>query len=227
MNKLIKSLIVVLSTFAISTAATAIDISIGAAYNGGLAYAEAKETNGTGGDVDTEDGVLDTSHMGVFVEAGNEMVSVGLEYQMEDIDTNEAENVTRDLAGGQGTNSPANDGTAVTNRVSATIEEMYTLYASVMIPNTSMYVKASYVQGNVATKESLGTGGSYGDEDLKGTGLGVGTKYTADNGLFVGFEGMYTEYDKITATNDNDSEKKVEITDMSGLNLSLRVGKTF
>ena len=96
-----------------------------------------------------------------------------------------------------------------------------------MIPNTSMYVKASYVQGNVATKESLGTGGSYGDEDLKGTGLGVGTKYTADNGLFVGFEGMYTEYDKITATNDNDSTKKVEITDMSGLNLSLRVGKTF
>ena len=38
---------------------------------------------------------------------------------------------------------------------------------------------------------------------------------------------MYTEYDKITATNDNDSTKKVEISDMSGLNLSLRVGKTF
>ena len=227
MNTLIKSLIVVLSTFAISTAASAVSISVGAAYNGGLAYAEAKETNGTGGDVDTEDGVLDTSHMGVFVEVGNETLALGVEYQMEDIDTNEATNVTRDLAGGQGQNLGPNEGTAVTNRVSATIEEMYTVYASVMIPNTSMYVKASYVQGNVATKESLGTGGSYGDEDLKGTGLGVGTKYTADNGLFVGFEGMYTEYDKITATNDNDSEKKVEITDMSGLNLSLRVGKTF
>ena len=96
MNKLIKSLIVVLSTFAISTAASAVSISVGAAYNGGLAYAEAKETNGTGGDVDTEDGVLDTSHMGVFVEVGNETLALGVEYQMEDIDTNEATNVTRD-----------------------------------------------------------------------------------------------------------------------------------
>ena len=211
MSKLFKVLLVVFSTFAISNYASAISISAGIAGNAMLGFGEATET---------EDGMMDMSHGSIFAEVGNEMFALGVEYNMEDIDTPEADAIRVDMT----TSSTV---TAQTNTVKATISEMVTAYVQVMVPNSGFYGKLGMVSADVITKENLGTGGAYGDEDLDGTLVGVGFRNTLDNGLFFGIEVSSTSFDDITAKNTTDSTKQVKIRELHQVGASFRLGKTF
>ena len=165
MSKLIKVLLVVFSTFAISNYASAVTISAGIAGNAMLGFGEAVETNGEKSQ--TADGMMDMSHAAIFAEVGTDMFALGVEYNMEDIDTPEADAIRVDM-------TTAQSFTAQTNTVKATIQDMVTVYVQAMVPNSGFYGKLGIVNADVATKENLGTGGSYGDESIDGTLVGVG-----------------------------------------------------
>ena len=217
MSKLIKVMLVVFSTFALASTASAVQFSVGAAGNAVLGYGTGSEskTSGAVTTTESESGLLDVSHGAVFAEVGTEVFAVGFEYNFEDIDTPEAKNIQED------------GGTATTNTVKATIEDMMTYYVTLNIPNTGLYGKLGIVQADVATNEVLGTGGKYDDEELEGTQVGLGYKNSLDNGFFYGFEVAVTEYDDVTSTNKNDATVKVKIENLNTVGASFRVGKTF
>ena len=218
MSKLIKVLLVVFSTFAISNYASAITISAGIAGNAMLGFGEAIETNGEKSQ--TADGMMDMSHAAIFAEVGTDVFAFGVEYNMEDIDTPEADAIRVDM-------TTAQSFTAQTNTVKATIQDMVTIYVQAMVPNSGFYGKLGFVSADVATKENLGTGGSYGDEDIEGTLVGVGFRNTLDNGLFFGLEVSSTSFDDVTAKNTTDTTKQVKVRELHQVGASFRIGKTF
>ena len=57
--------------------------------------------------------------------------------------------------------------------------------------------------------------------------VGLGYNHTADNGVFVRVELAATEYDDVSATNVNDSEKTVTVSEMYGATASIKIGKSF
>ena len=80
---------------------------------------------------------------------------------------------------------------------------------------------------DVATQESLGTGGAYPDVDTTGYTVGLGYQHTADNGVFARLEVSVSEYDNVSAVNSNESDKEITVSDMYGAVASFKVGKSF
>ena len=89
------------------------------------------------------------------------------------------------------------------------------------------YLKLGYSQADVATQESLGTGGAYPDVDTDGYTVGLGYQHKADNGMFIRVEASASEYSDVSASNTNETDKKVSVTDMYGAQAAVKVGKTF
>ena len=129
----------------------------------------------------------------------------------------------------QNTNKQRDDvesGSLKTNTVKASFEDHTTIYANVNITENA-YVKLGYVMADVATEESLGTGGAYPNVDTDGYTIGVGVQHNADNGFFVRLEGTVSDYDDVSASNSNEADKKVSVSNMYGAAASLKVGKSF
>ena len=74
------------------------------------------------------------------------------------------------------------------------------------------------------TNESLGTGGSYGNTDLDGTMLGLGYRKTMDNGMFVGFEGNYLDFDGASLTS---GDMTVNLKNLNGVTGKVSLGRSF
>ena len=146
-----------------------------------------------------------------------------------DIDSDENVNVQHDGNTQGGNKFGAGNGTAKTNTAKVSLEDMMTLYVLFKHDN-GVYVKLGAVQGDVITKEVLGTGGSYGNVDLEGITVGLGFRNELDNGAFIGVELAGYEIDDMEATNTSDgagNHKKVKIQDILGASASLKFGKTF
>ena len=190
-------------------------LSIGAAYNYSGFMAIGKETKDVAGtdEVTEEDGAFDASYSSVFVEyAVSDQVSLGLERHMEDITTP--------------TNTNFKNGNS--NSVKATFKDHTTLYANINMP-FSTYFKLGVSMVDVATQESLGTGGSYKDVDTMGITAGLGYNLSLDNGVFVRTEISASQYDDVSATNQtaDGNAQKVEVMDMYGATATIRIGKSF
>ncbi len=197
-------------------------VSIGVGYNYSGFYGVGKESSTSSGDgviTSTEEaGAFDDTVGSVFLEyAANDMVSLGLEYIMEDIETPENVNV-------QGTT--AGEGSPVSNKVKADFEDHVTLYANINMPFNT-YLKLGYVMVDVATKETLGTGGSYGNVDTTGYTAGLGLNINLDSGIFVRTELSATSYDDVSTTNSNETDKKISVSDMMSATAGIKIGKTF
>ena len=197
-------------------------VSIGVGYNYSGFYGVGKETATSSGNgvktVTEEAGAFDDTVASVFLEyAASDVVSLGLEYIMEDIETPENVNV-------QGTT--AGEGSPVNNKVKADFEDHVTLYANINMPFNT-YLKLGYVMVDVATKETLGTGGAYGNVDTTGYTAGLGLNINLDNGIFVRTELSATSYDDVSTTNTNEADKKVSVTDMMSATAGIKIGKTF
>ena len=231
MNKTIKSFLTIVSSFFIATASySAPGLTIGASGNLMVLAAEGTETLETGNTV-TEYGALEASHGAVFVEiAPTDNLAIGIEAVVGDIDSDENVNVQHDgdTTGAENDHKQAGNGTAKENKAKASIEDMMTLYVMFKHDNGA-YVKLGAVQGDVVTKEVLGTGGSYGDVDLEGFMFGVGFRNELDSGVFIGVELAGYDIDDMEATNTSDAtnHKKIVIQDVLGASASLKVGKTF
>ena len=197
-------------------------LSVGVGYTSGVFMGTGKETSTSGAGTvrhtdGEETGVFQDSVSSAFVEYNVGMVSVGVEYYLEDINTPENTN-------SQWTSGIA--GSRVNNTVKASFQDHTTIYANLNITE-SAYLKVGYVMVDVATEESLGTGGAYPNVDTSGYTVGVGAQYNADNGFFVRIEGTVSDYDDVSATNSNEADKKVSVSNMYGAGASLKVGKSF
>ena len=153
----------------------------------------------------------------IFLEAKfNDKFVLGVDYVPHSLDTETTENT-------QTTTTASATGT---NKVQIDFEDYTTVYAAIYL-NENVYAKAGYVQVDAITNEVLATGGSYGNETFDGYTLGLGYNRDLDNGAFVRFEGNYTDFDGVTATNTADTTKSITIDGITGYGAKISVGKNF
>ena len=227
MNKLTRALLVIVTSFVFANYASAFSFSAGVAGNLQVYAGKGVEHNGgtTGNNLQEANGAFDSSHPAIFLEGDvTDMVTIGLEYAPEAIESPENINVQRDGT----TGGDYIGGSDKTNKASVEYEDITTLYANISLPQIEgSYLKLGYISMDVITTESLGTGGSYNDVDLDGILVGAGYKRMGDNGMFVAVEFTVADMDDVEATNTTDTTKKVQVKDIYGATASLRIGKTF
>ena len=197
-------------------------LSIGLGYNSSAFMGTGKETSTSGAGTaritdGNETGFFEDSVSSAFIEYNVGIVSFGVEYMLEDIKTPENTNSQR---------ASVEAGALKDNKVKASFEDHTTFYANINITE-SAYLKVGYVMADVATQESLGTGGAYPNVDTDGYTIGVGVQHIADNGIFVRLEGTVSDYDDVSANNANEADKKVSVSNMYGAAASLKIGKSF
>ena len=227
MNKLITLVLaslLSLGTFTAVNAGGAIGVSLNKQAFGGY----GKETNTTA--VTEEYGAFADDNMSVFAEYdfGNSL-SIGVEYHPGSISTPTNTHIRQNgSTGGAKTVDQQNTtgGTAATNTVSADFEDITTIYL-MWVSDVGLYSKIGYSHVDVATKESLGTGGSYGNVTTDGATLALGFEKGNDAGIFARLEVSATAWDSVSASNTADTTKKVEISDMASASASLKIGKRF
>ena len=218
MIKLFKSLLIVISTFAFTAVSQATGISAGIAGNAAFYAATGIEKEST--ETTKEYGGFEASHIALFLEyAPSDQFSIGVEYAPESLDSPEVVNVQEDM-------TTTKTSTKKTNKVSASFEDLTTIYAMVN-HSSGAYLKVGYVMVDAVINDSLATGSNYNDVDTDGYSIGLGYRYTGDNGMFIGLEVMGTEFDDISATSTTNTDNSVTIEDAIGATASLRIGKTF
>ena len=211
------------SFLGIQTASALEGLSIGLGMNQAAFMGTGEETSTSGATTtkrnrDAKETGMFTDTVGsAFVEYNVGLVSLGVEYFLEDITTPENTN-------SQGTTGVS--GANVDNKVKASFQDHTTVYANVNFTENA-YLKIGYVMADVATEETLGTGGAYPNVDTTGYTVGLGYQHTMDSGIFARIELSASEYDDVTATNTNEVDKQVSVTSMYGAQASLKVGKSF
>tara|TARA_B100001123_G_scaffold288205_1_gene321134 strand:+ start:2286 stop:2957 length:672 start_codon:yes stop_codon:yes gene_type:complete len=223
MKKIISALfLMVFASTGYVTTAIAMDFSLGVSGNYAAFTGKGEEKNTTR--VTSENGVFQESYPSIFVELGlNDVVDIGLEYTPDTISTPENTALRRQNR----TNATGSNGSNVTNTVAADFEDLMYLYMNVNLPWYGLYLKGGWSQVDVITKESLGTGGSYGDVSTDGLMVGFGVAHDMDGGFFVRAEITASEWEDVNATSTAETTKTVKVSEMYSASASLRIGKTF
>tara|TARA_B100000579_G_C22701286_1_gene789912 strand:- start:198 stop:866 length:669 start_codon:yes stop_codon:yes gene_type:complete len=214
----------VVAMFSMGTVSAETTVNIGISGNAALFAASATETDqgthGTttdGNEKNSESDFLGVAYGSVFLEGEFGPVLIGVDYVMQDLDTETASTVVDDK-----TTSDAS--TKKTNTVKVSFNDLTTVYAGFKIGNA--YVKAGVIAVDLKTEENLGTGGSYGDTSLDGTMVGVGASHTLDNGVFLRAEASYMEFDSVELTSTSGSQK-VSLDSLDGIQGKFSIGKSF
>ena len=216
MKKLIiASFALILGSF--TSASAELGVNIGISGHSGLYYADAKETIETN-PKDREDAVAVMGYTSIFIEKTlGSRFTIGYDYVPDSFSTDTAEDTKSDkLTSGT---------VSVTNSVKVDFEDMTTYYAAFNVTE-NLYVKYGEVSVDMITKESLGTGGSYGNSTIDGTVFSVGYNRTSDNGFFWRAEAGRQDFDSVTLK-DSTNTKEIKATDISGVVGTLSIGKAF
>ena len=215
----------VISMFWFASASADVGARIGVTGNAGLYAATATEldtgSHGTTTDFDesqTQSEYLGLVYGSVFAEVGFGPVFVGVDYMPGSIDTEESTTTVGDK-------TTSATSTQVTNKVKVEFEGLTNFYAGVRILDT-FFVKAGSLSVDLNTKESLGTGSTYGNTNVDGTMLGVGMDKVLDNGMFFRVEGQYSEFDSASLTSSSGSQK-ITMESLDGVIGKLSFGKAF
>ena len=160
----------------------------------GLTKINADGTETEGGE--TNDGSADHNVIipSLFAEyAYSDTISVGLDYIPLTADVS-------DKAKSRSDTETSVTGTATTTTTSRTqsaqaeLSNHVTLYSNYMLTDTA-FVKAGVAFVQLNTEESLGTGSNYGNEDIYGAVIGIGSKRGNSR-----FELVYTDYEDVSLT---------------------------
>ena len=210
------------SFLGIQTASALEGLSVGISANYSAFMGTGKETStssgGTTKKVTEEDGIFDTTVGSIFIEYGlSDAVAFGVERVLEDMQTPTNTNTQH---------TSRTDQTNLTNTVKADFKDHTTIYANINMPFNT-YLKLGYNMVDIATGESLDTGGAYPDVDTTGVTVGLGYQHTAGNGMFIRAELSASEYDSISAQNTNEADKVISVSDMYGASASIKLGKSF
>ena len=193
-----------------------IGVSLGTAGYYGVGT-ESSDNDPTGVDDTKQAGAMQADWKSVFVEYNLGPIKIGLDYHFDTIESPQNTNIQSDTVGSLG---------VLTNTVQVEFENHTTGY--IMLPIWGMlYAKAGVIYVDVATKENLATGGSYGDVDTTGVLVGFGLDHDLDNGLSLRAEATAQQYDDVSATNSNNTTTKVDVTDMMGATARVSLVKTF
>jgi hypothetical protein len=230
MKKITIAILMLLGSF--SMASAELGVKLGASLNIGVFHATGTDldassptTGAAGGAATTqsEDATGVAGFTSFFIEKDLSFLpgpfarfSIGYDYVNEDMAGESTE--TRSSL------DSANTNTDKTNTVKIAFENMSTTYVTFNVTE-NLYVKAGSISVDLVTKESLGTGGSYGDESLGGDMAGIGMQQEFDNGLFVRAEGTLIDIDNPTAQTSGDHT--ITIKNIEGASARLSIGKSF
>jgi hypothetical protein len=212
------------------------NISVGISGNAGMLDATAKETR-TNGTTTQETDDLAIAYVSGFAELhlpmdfGPGNLRVGLSYvpyalESETNSSFRAEGETGDQNSGEGNASTYTPKAAFTQKVQVDIEDLMTYYLSYHVNN--FYIKAGVIEADLITNETLESGSVYGDAALEGTFYGIGFDKNLSDGIFVRGELGQTEFDSIKLTSTgSDNANVIDVTNLSGTNFAISVGKSF
>ena len=224
MKKLLTSVFASLFIFSNAYSLDMSSVSVGISASTAVFAATGSETkvedqNGMAGTLDktSEYGAFRTDFASIFVElAGNEFVSIGLDYVPDGIETPENKNI-------QGS-----ENTETENKVSADFEDLMTLYAKINVPLGGLYMKVGYSQVDVKTKESMASGRGYKDVSTDGPMAGIGYEISGDGGVSVRAEITGYQFDDVSADNGASTRKNtIEVSDMIGARGTISLVKSF
>ncbi len=158
----------------------------------------------------------------IFLEPQlTDKIAIGVDYVPYSLDSETTENVQN-----QGAKTEFVSG-EVTNTVQADFEDLTTVYAKLMLGDAGVYAKVGYVEVDVITNESLGSGGAYNNTSLDGMTYALGYERDLATGAFVRFEASLLEMDGVTLTNQNDTAKSVSVDGIEGYGAKISVGRSF
>ena len=216
-----------LSVFYITSASADAGINIGVSGQMGLFAASAQESHTdttsssstTFKSSDTE--VAAVGYASVFIEKTlGERLAIGIDYVPSALESDTVESTKTDLSG---TGSPLSS--SKTNTVQVDFEDLTTIYLAFNI-SENMYVKAGAASVDVITKETLGTGSTYGNTDMDGEMYAIGYNKTFGETMFLRVEGSYMDFGSTSVTASN-TDNKVELSKLEGLVGKLSIGKSF
>ena len=215
----------VISMFWIVSASADVGARLGVTGNAALYAATATEldtgSHGTTTDFDesqTQSEYLGLMYGSVFAEVGFGPMFIGVDYMPGSIDTEESTTTVGDK-------TTSATSSQVTNKVKVEFEGLTNFYAGVRILD-SFFIKAGTLSVDLNTKETLGTGSTYGNTTVDGTMMAVGMDKVMDNGMFVRVEGQYSEFDSASLTSSSGSQK-ITMDSLDGVVAKLSIGKAF
>lgn len=224
MRKLLTSVFASLFIFSNAYSLDMSNVSVGISASTAVFAATGTETkvedqNGAAGTLDktSEYGAFQDDFASIFVEiAGSDVVSIGLDYVPEAIETPENKNI-------QGS-----ENTETENKVSADFEDLLTLYAKINVPLGGLYMKVGYSQVDVITKETMASGRGYKNVSTDGPMAGIGYEVSGDGGVSVRAEITGYQFDDVSADNGATTRKNtIEVSDMIGARGTISLVKSF
>ena len=181
---------------------------------GSLAAIEATGTETEGTEKNSAE-VKNTVGIGsIFVEMTDVLgsgISIGLDYIPFSADLSDNAKTRGDVEKSV-TGTAAETTTSRTQNAQAELDQHMTLYGTYNMTD-GIYLKLGYIQADLNTLESLGTGSKYGNETVNGMLFGVGTEADLGSGMIGRLELSYTDYEDISI------RSSVARTDVSPNNL--------
>jgi hypothetical protein len=226
-------IIAVFAIFSASSAMSAslgdLNFSIGVSGSHGAFAGEGTERNndesGATKTTTTEYGAFTDSFGSIFVEAGNDIISVGLDYVPSAIGT--PENVSRE---GTGSSAAGNANNPGNSKVQVDFEDLTTVYVKVNLPLGNTYLKAGFHEVDVVINESMSSGNTYADTTTEGYSAGLGYAHSLDNGISVRAELLAMSFEDVETNNGvaaSGNRNTVQVESMWGARGTISLVKTF
>ena len=190
------TLALLLSIFSSSYALAEMGFTVG--LTGSMAMIDASGQETEGGEISRAETSNNTGIGSVFVEYNDILgsgISLGIDYIPGSADISDSTQTRRD------TETSVTDTTTTTNtsrvqKAQAELDNHITYYATYTGGN-GVYVKAGYVQVDLTTLESLGTGSAYGNDTLDGITIGAGVEFEVYNNTVGRLEIQHIDYGDI------------------------------
>ena len=230
MKKITIAIFMMLSTFSIASAE--LGINVGVSGNIGVYDAAGFEMDGTEKTIAKREEAL-AAMASVFIEKkltflpgflGN--LSVGYDHVTHDLKTSTQSRTEIDLKGKIAVNDTYAQSSEITNKVSATLSNINTVYALFNVTDW-LYVKAGVQEMDVKSTESLGTGSAYSDTAIDGTIMAAGLQGTTDSGMFYRIEYETVDLDGAKLISTTNADNSVTLDDIGGESARISIGKTF
>ena len=232
MKKILISAFLLLGSF--SMASAELGVKIGISGNMGEFEATGSETEGDElnknipGDkaemLGAMGSVFGELNLG-FLPGPLSRISVGYDHVIHKIQTGTAgrTDINGDLRGKANGNDVRFQST---NSVSATIDNINTMYALVNITDW-LFIRAGVIEADITTEETLDSGSDYGNTSVDGTVFGAGVAFQTESGFFMRAEVNETELDGVILTSTTNSDNSVKLDGIDGKTARISVGKAF
>ena len=225
MKKITIALVMLLGSF--SMASAELGVNLGVSGQIGVFEATAVEHEGSTTAASRErsgkdDAMAAFGYGSVFIEKTlGSRIAIGVDYVPDGLESDTSSTTRPDIT----TLAAGGTSADVINKVQVAFEDLTTFYVNVMVTD-NFYLTAGAVSVDVKTKESLGTGSTYGDTDLSGSVLGFGYHHAFDNGMFVRTSASVIEFDGTTMESAN-KENMIVLDQLNGASGKISIGKTF